>query len=116
MPLQLMNGAFLNMCRSIHFSQRSFKQLTTTFMPLFFYTLVNRIEKMGSLEPPPDGNQNRTGAMVGAIIAFTTAAGVFVGLRVYTRLFLNKSARWDDWTIVIAFVRVLLLLVLKRTC
>ena len=69
---------------------------------------------MSSLMPPPDGNQNRTGAMVGMIIALTTAAGVFVGLRVYTRLFLNKSARWDDWTIVIAFVRLLLLSVLER--
>ena len=33
-----------------------------------------------------------------------TLACVFTGLRMYTRLVITKSARWDDWTIVLACV------------
>lgn len=56
------------------------------------------------LLPPPDGNQNRTGQILGACLGFLVMSCVFVTLRLYTRLFLIKSARWDDWTIVLALV------------
>ena len=56
------------------------------------------------LYPPPDGNQNRTGVIIGMVIGPITIAFVFVVLRLYTRLFLTKSARWDDWTILLALV------------
>ncbi len=61
------------------------------------------------LKVPPDGNQNRTGIMVGMIVGSVIIAGIFVVLRKYTRLYLTKSARWDDWTIVLAFVLISLL-------
>lgn len=54
--------------------------------------------------PTPDGNQNRTGEILGATIGFLVVSFIFVVLRLYTRLFLVKSARWDDWTIVLALV------------
>ena len=54
--------------------------------------------------PPPDGNQNRTGVIIGMVIGPITIAFVFVVLRLYTRLSLTKSARWDDWTILLALV------------
>lgn len=56
------------------------------------------------LSPPPDGNQNRTGTAVGLVIGTNTPAFIIVALRLYTRLFITKSARWDDWTIVVALV------------
>ena len=56
------------------------------------------------LKPPPDGNQNRLGPMIGMVIGSVAIAGVFVALRMYTRLVINRSARWDDWTIALAYV------------
>ncbi len=56
------------------------------------------------LPVPPDGDQNRTGALIGVVIGTFIPSCIFVGLRLYTRLFLTKSARWDDWTIVLALV------------
>ena len=55
--------------------------------------------------PPHDGNQNRTGELVGVCVGFLIISVVFVGLRLYNRVFLIKSPRWDDWTIVLALVR-----------
>ena len=57
------------------------------------------------LQPPPDGDQNRKGALIGMVVGSVTFAGIFVALRMYTRLCLIKMVRWDDWTIVIAWVR-----------
>lgn len=54
--------------------------------------------------PTPDGNQNRTGEILGASIGFLVVSFIFVMLRLYTRLFLIKSALWDDWTILLAMV------------
>ena len=60
---------------------------------------------MTTQSPPPlDGNQNRTGEILGACIGFLVISFIFVVLRLYTRLFLIKSARWDDWTIALALV------------
>lgn len=52
----------------------------------------------------PDGDQNRTGEILKAAISFLVVSFILVMLRLYTRLFLVKSARWDDWTIVLAMV------------
>lgn len=38
------------------------------------------------------------------IIAASKLFCMFVGLRMYTRLFLTKSTAWDDWTIALASV------------
>lgn len=54
--------------------------------------------------PPLDGNQNRTGPVLGMVIGALVMSCGFVGARTYTRLFITKSARWDDWTIVLALV------------
>lgn len=51
-----------------------------------------------------DGNQNRTGEILRASIGFLVVSFILVMLRLYTRLFLIKSARWDDWTIFLAMV------------
>ena len=51
--------------------------------------------------------------MAGMVVGGVTIASIFVMLRMYTRLFINKSARWDDWTIVIALVTGFLLLVFE---
>ena len=59
--------------------------------------------------PPPDGNQNRTGELIGICIGFLVVSFIVVTLRLYTRLILIKSARWDDWTIFVALVRTELL-------
>ncbi|KAL9133093.1 MAG: hypothetical protein Q9175_005732 [Cornicularia normoerica] len=56
------------------------------------------------LSQPPDGNQNRTGAMIGMATGPVTVSFIFVVLRLYTRLCLIKSARWDDWTILLALL------------
>ncbi|CAF9936397.1 MAG: hypothetical protein ALECFALPRED_006841 [Alectoria fallacina] len=56
------------------------------------------------LSPPPEGNQNRTGTILRACLGFLVVACIFVALRLYTRIFLIKSARWDDWTIVLALL------------
>ena len=56
------------------------------------------------LSIPPDGNQNRTGEILGTCIGFLVVSFILVMLRLYTRIFLIKSARWDDWTIVLALV------------
>lgn len=56
------------------------------------------------LSPPPDGNQNRTGAVIGVVTGTIAISGIFVVLRLYTRLFLTKATRWDDWTILLAWV------------
>ena len=56
------------------------------------------------LPQPPDGNQNRTGPALYMTIVSTVLSCIFVGLRMYTRLFITKSARWDDWTICMALV------------
>ncbi|KAF6235475.1 hypothetical protein HO173_006158 [Letharia columbiana] len=56
------------------------------------------------LLPASDGNQNRTGQILGACLGFLVMSCIFVTLRLYTRLFLIKSARWDDWTIVLALL------------
>ncbi len=53
---------------------------------------------------PLDGNQNRTGEILGVSIGFLVISFIVVVLRLYTRLFLIKSARWDDWTILLALV------------
>ena len=57
-----------------------------------------------SLPTPSDGNQNRTGEILGVSIGFLVISFIVVVLRLYTRLFLIKSARWDDWTILLALV------------
>ena len=54
--------------------------------------------------PPPDGNQNRTGELIGVCIGFLVVSFIIVILRLYTRLVLIKSARWDDLIIVLALV------------
>ena len=57
--------------------------------------------------PPPDGNQNRTGELIGVCIGFLVVSFIIVTLRLYTRLVLIKSAGatgWDDWTIALALV------------
>lgn len=56
------------------------------------------------LSPPPDGNQNNTGQILAAFIGFPAMSGIFVALRLYTRLCIIKCARWDDWTILLALV------------
>lgn len=38
------------------------------------------------------------------VLGAYTVSFIFVVLRLYTRLFLTKSARWDDWTILLALV------------
>ena len=53
---------------------------------------------------PLDGNQNRTGPILGMLIGALVLSCIIVGLRMYTRLFILKAARWDDWTIVLALV------------
>lgn len=53
---------------------------------------------------PLDGNQNRTGEILGACIGFLVVSFISVVLRLDTRVFVIKSARWDDWTIVLALV------------
>ena len=58
------------------------------------------------LIPPPDGNQNRNGPIIGMTIGALAVSTTFVSLRMYTRIFLAKSASWDDWTIVLAWVRL----------
>ncbi len=45
-----------------------------------------------------------TGSVIGMTVGALTLSCVFVGLRMYTRIFLTESARWDDWTIVLALV------------
>ena len=54
--------------------------------------------------PPPDGNQNRTGELIGVCIGFLVVSFIVVTLRLYTRLILIKSARWDDLMITLALV------------
>ena len=54
--------------------------------------------------PPPDGNQNRTGELIGVCIGFLVVSFIIVILRLCTRLVLIKSARWDDLIIVLALV------------
>lgn len=56
------------------------------------------------LSLPPDGNQNRRGPIIRMTVCALNLSCIFVGLRIYTRLFLTKSARWGDWTIVLALV------------
>ena len=53
---------------------------------------------------PVDGNQNRTQPILGMIIGALVISCAFVGARMYTRLYITKSARWDDWTIIAALV------------
>lgn len=54
--------------------------------------------------PPPDGNQNRTGPVIGVVTGTIAISCIFVVLRLYTRIFLTKAARWDDWTILLAWL------------
>lgn len=56
------------------------------------------------LSPPPNGDENRAGIMIGVFVGLNTMSCIFVVLRLYARLFLTKAARWDDWTIVLALV------------
>ena len=53
---------------------------------------------------PPDGNQNRTGPIIGMMIGALILSCTFVALRMFTRFFILKSVWWDDWTIVLALV------------
>lgn len=83
--------------RESAFSHARIPSLETT-------TTINTVNMSAQLSPPPDGNQNRTGRILGACLGFLVVSSIFVALRLYTRLFLTKSARWDDWTIVLALV------------
>ena len=57
-----------------------------------------------TLSMPPDGNKNKSAAIIGMMIGALTLSCIIVALRMYTRTVLLKSTRWDDWTIVLALV------------
>ena len=68
------------------------------------FTRLNPINMACQSSPPPDGNQNRTGELIGVCVGFLVVSFIIVILRLYTRLVLTKPPRWDDLFIVLALV------------
>ncbi len=55
--------------------------------------------------PPPGGDKNYGGALIGINWAVFAPANIFVALRIYTRLKISHNLGWDDGMIVLAQVR-----------
>lgn len=68
--------------------------------------LVSRMEKPTT--PPPIGNADRSGGLLGTSILALSSVLIFIGLRFATRIWLVKRVGWDDWCIVFAGVSLLL--------
>ncbi len=80
-------------------------ETSTSLTELLFPIAVSTIIDMDApAHFPPDGNQNRTGPIIGMMIGALTLSCIIVGLRMYTRYFILKSVHWDDWTMVLALV------------
>lgn len=102
-----------NLCRSTlrgnKFSETidlgiRFSEKEPSYSPFKTFTGSITVNMTTQSPTPLDGNQNRTGEILGACIGFLVVSFISVVLRLYTRVFLIKSARWDDWTIVLALV------------
>ncbi|KAF6231633.1 hypothetical protein HO173_010165 [Letharia columbiana] len=52
--------------------------------------------------PPPIGNADRSGGLLGTSILALSSVLIFIGLRFATRIWLVKRVGWDDWCIVFA--------------
>ena len=72
-----------------------------------------------SMQPPPDGDNNQTQALIGMTIAMLTLSTMFVFVRFVVRILVVKGVWWDDWTILFALVcsiRRFATQCLKRMC
>ena len=52
--------------------------------------------------PPPQGDVNVSGGLLGTTILVTVISIVIVALRFATRIWIVKRVGWDDWTILFA--------------
>ena len=55
-------------------------------------------------QPPPGGDESRAGSFIALTVTTTGVAGVFVAVRMYTRLAISRAVGWDDYTIILALV------------
>ena len=55
-------------------------------------------------QPPPDGDQSQSQAIVGMSLAMLVLSFALVFLRFIVKIFVVKKVWWDDWTILFAFV------------
>ena len=58
-----------------------------------------------NLHEPAGGDQNKGLTLVAFDITFISVTTLVVALRLFTRKFISKCLGWDDWTIVMAWVR-----------
>ena len=74
-------------------------------LPSSSFSLGRLIQlKMSALLPP---NESRGPSLIATQWITVSVASLFVCLRIYTRAFLRKVAGADDWTIVVALVRLI---------
>ncbi len=68
------------------------------------------------LTPPPEGDARKSPTLIGVTAVITIFAALIVWLRIYVRMALTRKTWWDDWTMFIASVRsIFLLMVLALT-
>lgn len=60
--------------------------------------------------PPPGRDRNWSATLITVQIILVVVAGLFVTLRCYIRLLISGSFGWDDVSIIVALVRLLLVL------
>lgn len=61
---------------------------------------------MGGQEPPPSPHDTRRAGIVATAIILPVLAGIFVVLRLITRIWIIRKVGWDDYTIVAALAGV----------
>ena len=66
--------------------------------------------------PPVGGDQNRGPALRDVTIVSFTLVVLALVLRMYSRRFLVRQVGWDDYTIIAATVRLLLLYCQSNSC
>lgn len=65
---------------------------------------MSNYDHFDSGKPPPDGDKNYAGILIGVNWAVFGPATIVVALRVYTRLRISHNIGWDDAMIVLAQV------------
>lgn len=58
-----------------------------------------------SLQAPPDGDRNRAAELDAVAWSWTALSSVVVASRVYSRLRITRNIWWDDYFIILTFVR-----------
>ena len=59
---------------------------------------------MNPISPPPDGDVDKSVALLGTSWALAALALAFVSVRIYCRTCVTRKIWWDDWAIIITMV------------